>query len=585
MRKLLAIGCICLLCLACQQEILPTTDNYGSAYPAILHKVDSLTEVKPDSALWLIDSLNAEMAKAEEPIQMYYKLLTVKAQEAAGKRHTYIAFMRSVLGYYEQTADAHLLPDAYYLMACTYRDQGSEQLALEHFQKTLDSTTDLKRQRTIYLQMGHLLDKQGLYDDALLTYRQALNIDSQLKENVAIVYDLRYLGITHRHLHATDSALVYFRQAEQLANAQGSQPLRNLIRTEMADIQLEQRNYNAASRIVTPLLSHLTDDIRYRAYAIAAEVYYAQKRYPLAARYLIDVAENGDTDEQKARAHQLLAHIAEQRGDSKMAMVHINNYEGCLNRIQRLKSVEAVAQINALYNYQQALKEKEQLAEQSERQSRLIAILTVVVATLVLLSFGIFGYMTRKRRKMRTKLQELEADQQEQKRQAERSIADKEKQINNLEALLQQSGDENSALRQHLEEMQQTLNEQVTKERKQILLRENADEQLKNTDIYRRIIYLINKKRLLPQKDYEELRRTFEALNPDFMQRLLGLCELSDLEVEISLLRRMGVSPADIASLTDYTKAHISGVRRTLYARVKGSKGSPSDWDDLIASL
>ena len=120
---------------------------------------------------------------------------------------------------------------------------------------------------------------------------------------------------------------------------------------------------------------------------------------------------------------------------------------------------------------------------------------------------------------------------------------------------------------------------------KQIKAREDADSELKETEIYRRIIYLINRKHLLLQKDYEQLRDTFDTLYPDFMKRLLELCEMSDLEIEISLLRRMGVSSSDIASLTDYSKAHISGVRRSLYTKAFGIKGAPSDWDDYIASL
>ncbi len=50
-------------------------------YPPVLEKIDQMTEVDADHAMQMIDSIGIEMAHASEPVQMYYKLLTVKVQE------------------------------------------------------------------------------------------------------------------------------------------------------------------------------------------------------------------------------------------------------------------------------------------------------------------------------------------------------------------------------------------------------------------------------------------------------------------------------------------------------------------------
>ncbi|MBQ9499150.1 MAG: hypothetical protein IJR56_03485, partial [Bacteroidaceae bacterium] len=307
-------------------------------------------------------------------------------------------------------------------------------------------------------------------------------------------------------------------------------------------------------------------------------------RYEKVPPYASEVMLYGNYAE-KAEVCRIMAQIAHWRKDYDEYGRYMLQYADYKTRGHDGETAAVMAEMNSLYNYQQALKENAALAQKGERKSQTIALLVGIIAVLTFLALIAYMFYLRKRDAMRAKLHELENDQQEQKRAAERSVAEKMERISDLENLLQQSGSENSTLRQHVEEMQQALNKQVAHEMKQIKAREDADSELKDSEIYRRVIYLINRKRLLTHKDYEQLRETFEALYPDFMKRLMELCELSDLEIEISLLRRMGVSPNDIASLTDYSKAHISGVRRSLYTKAFGTKGAPSDWDDFIASL
>ena len=589
MKKYLAyIIPLCMLCLAaCRPETMSSFQSAPMDYPPVLEKIDQLAEVDANHAMLLIDSINAEMAHASEPVQMYYKLLTVKVQEKQKIRHSSSAMMRSVLDYYEQQGDQSLLPEAYYYMGCTYRDLRVYSLALENFQKSLDFALEAGDRATlsaIYREMAALLTKQELYDNALFTYRQAFQCDSLLHNVSGMVYTLRDIGLIYRERSAFDSAYYYYNRAERMARAQGDLQLRHVAALEIADLQTDRRQYDQAWETLQPILSRLNSENRGKANLIAAQIFWHTYKYEKVPPYASEVMLYGNYAE-KAEVCRIMARIANWRKDYDEYGRYMAQYADYKTRDFNADAATAMAEMNSLYNYQQALKENASLAQKGERKSQTIAILVCVIAVLALLALIAYMYYLRKRDAMRAKLQELENDQQEQKRAAERSVTEKMERINDLENLLQQSGSENSNLRQHVEEMQQALNKQVANEMKQIKAREDADSELKDSEIYRRIIYLINRKRLLTHKDYEQLRETFEALYPDFMKRLLELCELSDLEIEISLLRRMGVSPNDIASLTDYSKAHISGVRRSLYIKAFGTKGAPSDWDDFIASL
>jgi Tfp pilus assembly protein PilE len=535
----------------------------------------------------MIDSIGIEMAHASEPVQMYYKLLTVKVQEKQKIRHSSSAMMRSVLDYYEQQGDPTLLSEAYYCMGCTYRDLKVYSWALENFQKALDfvaESDDLSLKSDLYREIASLLTKQELYDNALFTYQQAFLCDSLQHDVSGMVYTLRDIGLIFRQRQAYDSVYYYFRRAENLATAQGDLTLRNVAALEIAEFQLIMHDYDNAWKTLQPVLAKLNSENRSKANLIAAQILWHKYEYEKVPHYLSEVMTYGNYEE-KSELCRIMADIAYRRKDYKEYGNYMSRYSDFKTRSFDGDVVAVMAEMNSLYNYQQALKENASLAQKGERKSQTIALVVGIIAILALLALMAYTYYLRKREAMHAKLQELESDQLEQKRLAERSITEKMERIRNLEDLLQQSGNENSTLRQHVEEMQQELNQQVAKEMKQIKVRENADSELKHTDIYRRIIYLINRKHLLLQKDFEQLRDTFDTLYPDFMKRLLELCEMSDLEIEISLLRRMGVSPNDIASLTDYSKAHISGVRRSLYTKAFGIKGAPSDWDDFIASL
>ena len=83
-------------------------------YPQALLEADSLTFVRPDSAVTFLCSLRPEMEQASRAVQMYYRLLCVKAQDKAYIPHTSDSAVLSVLHYYEKQDDRRHLPEAYY---------------------------------------------------------------------------------------------------------------------------------------------------------------------------------------------------------------------------------------------------------------------------------------------------------------------------------------------------------------------------------------------------------------------------------------------------------------------------------------
>ena len=168
---------------------------------------------------------------------------------------------------------------------------------------------------------------------------------------------------------------------------------------------------------------------------------------------------------------------------------------------------------------------------------------------------------------------------------AERSISEKNERIADLESQLQTVGDTNVRLTKQLEEQRAFIQQQIAYAQEKLEQKDDIDAKLNDSKIHSRLIYLINNKKKLGSKDLEELYATFQTVAPAFMDNLTGLCKMNDLEKEVTLLIRMGISPNDIASLTSYSKQHISGIRKGLYMKAKGVDAKPAKWDELVSLL
>lgn len=128
-------------------------------YPKALHVADSLANVKPDSAISVLQSLRGEMATASEEVQMYYHLLCIKANDKAYIPHTSDSLIRVVLHYYIDKADERHLPEAYYYAGRVFRDLGDVPQALDYLSKAIQALPDDANnpfKRNIYSQMGRL---------------------------------------------------------------------------------------------------------------------------------------------------------------------------------------------------------------------------------------------------------------------------------------------------------------------------------------------------------------------------------------------------------------------------------------------
>lgn len=104
----------------------------------LLARADSLMDVRPDSALTLLNEGIVVMDDSPESLRMRYCLLQAKAQNKAFQPFTSDSLMLAVADYYDRNGTANERMEAHYLLGCVYRDLGEAPRALTSYNNAVD---------------------------------------------------------------------------------------------------------------------------------------------------------------------------------------------------------------------------------------------------------------------------------------------------------------------------------------------------------------------------------------------------------------------------------------------------------------
>lgn len=89
-----------------------------------LARADSLMEVRPDSAMAYLASLDSFVQGEPEYVRMYYALQQIKAQDKCYIPHTSDSVILSLVRYYTDYGTPDQQMEAYHYLGSVYRDMG-----------------------------------------------------------------------------------------------------------------------------------------------------------------------------------------------------------------------------------------------------------------------------------------------------------------------------------------------------------------------------------------------------------------------------------------------------------------------------
>lgn len=558
-------------------------------YPQSLRVADSLIHNNPDSAVILLEEFKRSMAFEPQATQMYYQLLTIKAKDKAYITHTSDSLIKTVVKYYEERKDRERLPETYYYAGRVYRDLGDAPQALEYLQKAIESTkdcTDYRLISRIYSQTGTLYLYQDTYDQALEVFRKAYQYCLSDKDSIGMVYSLRDIGRTFTTLNCADSALYYYKGALNYAEQIHNNHLVGVVQAELSGLYIQLEMYPEAFTAIQCSNKYIKGHNIAPFYAILADYYYYTNQLDSATFYYTQTASFDDLY-QKQGSYKGLGNIARKKGQYKEAMEYFDKYLICTDSIKDITNTETIRKMQSLYNYQLKEKENSRLQHQAANYKLWNILLVFSLLSLVFLFIAYHQFRKKKEQQRLVKQERIKQIQKDRYAQSNTYLEKNKEQIKVLELSLHKAEIEKDQLRQDLLKAQKSLiektNEQITATQR---VQKQSELALKHSDIYKKFHFAVQgSDEKIGNDDWKELMCAVDEAYNQFTTRLLELYPMKTIEIQVCVLIKIGLSPAQIAFITIRSRQAISSIRKRLYSKVMGKDGTPEQWDNFISTF
>lgn len=558
-------------------------------YPQSLRVADSLIHNNPDSAVILLEELKRSMAFEPQATQMYYQLLTIKAKDKAYITHTSDSLIKTVVKYYEERKDRERLPETYYYAGRVYRDLGDAPQALEYLQKAIESTkdcTDYRLISRIYSQTGTLYLYQDTYDQALEVFRKAYQYCLSDKDSIGMVYSLRDIGRTFTTLNCADSALYYYKGALNYAEQIHNNHLVGVVQAELSGLYIQLEMYPEAFTAIQCSNKYIKGHNIAPFYAILADYYYYTNQLDSATFYYTQTASFDDLY-QKQGSYKGLGNIARKKGQYKEAMEYFDKYLIYTDSIKDITNTETIRKMQSLYNYQLKEKENSKLQRQAANYKLWNILLIFSLLSLVFLFIAYHQFRKKKEQQQLVKQERIKQIQKERYAQSNTYLEKNKEQIKEVELSLHKAEIEKDQLRQDLLKAQKSLiektNEQITATQR---VQKQSELALKHSDIYKKFHFAVQgSDEKIGNDDWKELMCAVDEAYNQFTTRLLELYPMKTIEIQVCVLIKIGLSPAQIAFITIRSRQAISSIRKRLYSKVMGKDGTPEQWDNFISTF
>lgn len=246
-----------------------------------------------------------------------------------------------------------------------------------------------------------------------------------------------------------------------------------------------------------------------------------------------------------------------------------------------------MAKIKGLYDYQ---KQKERITRISKEKNEfklLFASTTVFLLLVTTFAFLLISRLRRRAQEEKRQVFMLKKLQDEMHQNSLEKIKENNKRIDELELQLINATNEKDELKKRLADEKEKLLAQNAINKLKIEEENLALGSIKNTDIG----IMIQKKKRSETKEYltkeerKQMEDTFDQFMPSFKEKLWSVYDITNRELNVCMLIKLGCKPADMACLLGCTPSAISKIRIRLYKKFFNKPGSAEDWDRFILSL
>ena len=512
--------------------------NHHSSNP-MLQQVDSLLEIKPDSALTILKNISV-LEDLPEVDKAYYALLLA---EATDKNKLPLLPCDSLLNF---ALDYYGDDDREKAVALMYKgrllaEMDDEKAAIEMNLKALeilqDYPVDTKYRRLIYSALGLWYGNCGLNDKALEVLHQSLHYSFDAKDTAIAYINIGYI---YGMRNMQDSAITYQRKAVKYAMRSKD---RSMILTSWHNLSICYRHFeNVDSAVVYAhkILQHLSyGNGKADAYYNMGDLYVDLEQYDSARHYL---EKSLFLSPSRSIPYWSLAVMEAELGNFKSAYHYLDTFvmvQDSLDNSEQLTEVQ-----HLVYKHQTELRVKDEQIK-SKRIIRWIVFVSVIICFVVALIYQ--RWINKKNNQQALYRQALQYADEKQNVMQQR-IEENESAL----ALLQDRENQN------LDEIAQKeqLITQLKKEK--LALRTWLFQQ---TSIYKKVMSLsdqqqVNKKirKVMAAAELDKLKKTTFEIYADYISPLQAqYSQLTEDDLLVLCLQEAGISPLAISLCFGHT--------------------------------
>lgn len=549
--------CIAAICAGCGDG---RTDQ-------VLSRIDTLINDHPDSALQMLYSLKSEKSRWARSQRKQYDMLYLKAENKAFVPLTSDdSIAKDLVDYYDTWGNANERMMAHYLLGCVYRDKGDSPQAIDSYLNAIaqaDTTSkdcDFLTLSRVYTQMAGVYHKQLLLTYEIDACKQAGHYAFLAKDTFTAIYEKEICAGIYILLNKRDSAEILLKETLHLYEKNGLTQKAIQASTKLMYIYVQKPDRLSEAKLLMDEYEEKSElfDNNHELKGAKRQYYYYKGQYFDSIRQL-------DSAEYYYRkiSYPQMPYVAYNSMYKGLLSVFTKRHQAdSIAKYAKLycevndssiakKDQELTAQMAASYNY--SLHQKE--ARESEAKASRILIWLIVILFTFLIFILLVLYVYRSIKHKRQAIQDDYARLQQEKM--------------TLEELLARNQNDHAI---EIEEKRATIEalEAKLKETKTYKDCNAIDVALKSNETTIKFKKAACGECPSPTyADWAALRSMVDANIPGFVHTLiLRNPLLSDTEIELCILVRLGFRTDQIAELVHLTSSGVSKSKARLLQKI-----------------
>lgn len=542
---------------------------------AKLDVAQSIINERPDSALAILDSLEASSNQFSQSTLRRWQLLRLMAQNKCDTVFRSDSLQLLLTDYYDHHGTPNEKMAAHYLLGRAYSDMGEAPQALQCYLDAVacaDTTSqecDFKTLFFIYGQIAMVYRSQCMYDKELVAWNHYSHFALKSGD---MYYHIRGMELTVGPYYDMGDTVSCLRITEQCRKEYLEQSMPEKAASVFPTaiyIHLLNSNYDKAKEMMdifereTDLFDSCGNISKGR------ESYYYSKGLYYLGTHKNDSAEMYFRKLQKLKlnhdfqVNKGLLSLYRNKNNIDSISQYASLYEKSVDDVLIENQADAIAQAAAYNKYSRYQKESEELAvnaEKSKWMSRLLLFLFILISVISTYVFVLY------KRKQKEKMESLGVEYTNLTIKYRQACHEADSLMADKDVALKEKEDEISQLESKLDSMKNFF---------EGLSPEMKIQTLSKSDIINRFkeMTIPHVPPTLPsQKDWKLLMETMEYTNPALYENIILSDNLSQQEIYACLLTMLHFSPGELTVLLDTSKQRVSNIKASANYKLFGKK-------------